>query len=401
MVNMNEGLADTTGGRSGLGSNQTGLRAHNERLILSQIRDLGSAAKADIARLTGLSAQTASVIMRELENDGLLERGEPVRGKVGQPSIPMRLSPNGALFFGLKVGRRSADLLLVNFLGDVLDRVHLPYAYPEPDSTMSFVLDAVRAISSRLDPALRGRVAGMGIAIPGYLWEWARIVGVPPENMAEWRTRDIRAELDALFDFPVYLQNDASCACGAEQVFGKRDYPSEFLYFYVGHFIGGGIVINRSLFTGPTGNAGAIGPMPIPTASGVQQLVDMASLSGLEAKIIAAGEDPSPLWVDATEWSVSSAHLDPWLAEAARGLALAIGASCAVIDFEVAVIDGWLPRDVLGDLVARVQKELAIVDWAGLVVPTLMEGTIGPDARSLGAASLPLSQRFLASASGL
>ena len=72
MVNMNEGLADTTGGRSVLGSNQTGLRAHNERLILSQIRDLGSAAKADIARLTGLSAQTASVIMRELENDGLL-----------------------------------------------------------------------------------------------------------------------------------------------------------------------------------------------------------------------------------------------------------------------------------------------------------------------------------------
>ena len=86
------------------GSNQTGMRAHNERLVLSLIRKHGPMAKAAIARMTGLSAQTVSVIMRALEADGLLVKGEPVRGKVGQPSVPMGLRAQGAYFLGLKVG---------------------------------------------------------------------------------------------------------------------------------------------------------------------------------------------------------------------------------------------------------------------------------------------------------
>ncbi|MBA3447577.1 MAG: winged helix-turn-helix domain-containing protein, partial [Pseudaminobacter sp.] len=65
------------------GTNQSGMREHNERLVLSLVRQHGSLAKSDIARMTRLSAQTVSVIMRELEEAGLLLRREPVRGKIG------------------------------------------------------------------------------------------------------------------------------------------------------------------------------------------------------------------------------------------------------------------------------------------------------------------------------
>src|SRR6185312_12448109 len=98
------------------GTNQSGMRDYNERLVLTLVRQHGSLAKTEIARVTGLSAQTISVIMRGLEEDGLLVRGAPVRGKVGQPSIPMSLNPDGAFFLGLKLGRRSADLVLIDFL---------------------------------------------------------------------------------------------------------------------------------------------------------------------------------------------------------------------------------------------------------------------------------------------
>ena len=95
-----------TGAQSGArGSNQSGMRAHNERLVLSLVRQHGALAKSDIARMTGLSAQTVSVIMRALEQDGLLLRGEPVRGRIGQPSVPMAIAPGGAYFLGLKIGR--------------------------------------------------------------------------------------------------------------------------------------------------------------------------------------------------------------------------------------------------------------------------------------------------------
>ena len=35
--------------------------------------------------------------------------GERMRGKVGQPLRPLALAPEGALFLGLKVGRRAAE----------------------------------------------------------------------------------------------------------------------------------------------------------------------------------------------------------------------------------------------------------------------------------------------------
>ena len=117
--------AVSSAGFSG-GSNQTRVRAYNERLVLSLVRLHGALSKADITRLSGLSAQTASVIMRAPEKDGLLLRGEPVRRRVGQPSIPMRLNPDAVLSFGGKIGRRSADPLLLDFVGNIRQRSHQP-----------------------------------------------------------------------------------------------------------------------------------------------------------------------------------------------------------------------------------------------------------------------------------
>ena len=56
----------------GRGTRQTGVRLYNERLVLSLIRLHGNLPKAEVAKLTGLSAQTVSVIIRQLEADGLL-----------------------------------------------------------------------------------------------------------------------------------------------------------------------------------------------------------------------------------------------------------------------------------------------------------------------------------------
>ena len=124
------------------GTNQSGMRAQNERLVLSLVRQHGALAKSDIARITGLSAQTVSVIMRALEQDGLLLRGEPLRGRIGQPSVPMSLNPKGAFFLGLKIGRRSVDLTLVDFLGRVLATERQIYRYPTPSAVVAFVARA-------------------------------------------------------------------------------------------------------------------------------------------------------------------------------------------------------------------------------------------------------------------
>ena len=97
------------------GSNHVGMRQFNERVVLQAVRLNGSLPKADLARLTGLTAQTIGLITTRLEDDGLLLRQDRVRGRIGQPSVPMALNPDGAFSLGIKIGRRSADWLLVDF----------------------------------------------------------------------------------------------------------------------------------------------------------------------------------------------------------------------------------------------------------------------------------------------
>ncbi len=377
------------------GTNQSGMRAHNEKLVLSLVRRHQALAKSEIARMTGLSAQTVSVIMRQLEGDGLLLRGEPVRGKVGQPSVPMRLDPDGAFFFGLKVGRRSSELVLTDFLGVVRERARETHDYPAPDKTLDFAVSALKSMISDMDQTVRMRVSGLGIAIPFYLWDWAQTLQVPQEKMDAWRTADLQAALSLAVDYPVFLQNDATAACGAELVFGPSDGPRDFLYFYVGYFVGGGVVLNGTIFSG-RGNAGALGPLPVPVQTGqVKPLIDVASLYILERSISSEGGDANLMWETAANWNFPEDLLTDWLQSAAQGLAHAIVSSCSVIDFECVKIDGWMPENVKERLISEVELQLSKLNLTGLERPKIMAGSVGPDARSLGAASLPLSEKYL------
>jgi predicted NBD/HSP70 family sugar kinase len=378
------------------GTNQSGMRAQNERLVLSLVRQQGALAKSDIARITGLSAQTVSVIMRGLEQDGLLLRGEPVRGRIGQPSVPMSLDADGAFFFGLKIGRRSADLILIDFLGQVRGTRRRIYRYPTPSAVMEFVTEALPDLTASLPGAAQGRIGGLGIAMPFQLWNWVQFIGAPQSEMDAWRTRDIQAELAALTGMPVYVQNDATAACGAELVFGSGERPKDFLYFYFGYFIGGGLVLNGQLFPGRTGNAAGVGPMPVPGPDGrMRRLLSIASMSTLADAMAAAGEPSDHLWEQHDVWRVSPAILSDWMDATADGLASAILSAATLLELEAVMIDGWMPTDIRAEITLRTVAALHRLDLAGIEAPVIREGTVGAQARAMGAAAIPLSQRYL------
>ena len=297
-----QGARDAVAAPIARGTNQAGMREQNERLVLSLVRRHGALAKSEIARMTGLSVQTVSVIMRHLESDHLLRRGAPQRGRVGQPMVPLSLDPEGAFFIGVKVGRRSLDIVLVDFVGGIRHRAGVAYPFPTPDRTIRRIVEEV-GVCQRLLGNRAERIAGVGLALPFELWSWAEEIGAPEAEMAAWRGVDLRSELAARLPYPVYLQNDATAACGAELAFGDHAGLMDFIYFYVGAFVGGGLVLNGGLFAGRTGNAAALGSMPVPDgAGGSAQLIDRASLVVLERSLRAAGLPLDALYDPTGDW---------------------------------------------------------------------------------------------------
>lgn len=377
------------------GSNQAGLRAHNERAVLSLIRRHGELAKSEIARLSRLSPQTASVIMRSLEADGLVLAGEPRRGRVGQPSVPMRLNPDGAFAFGLKLGRRTSEMVLMDFVGRVRESRAILYRFPRRAEVMRFVEEASTELRQSLSPALRRRIVGIGVGMPYEIWSWAEANGAPPGEMDEWSTVDFGAELERATGEAVFIANDVTAACGAEQAFGT-DVSANFVYFFVGAFVGGGIVMDGALVPGRVGNAGALGSMPVPTRLGERrQLIHVASVHVLERMVEASGRSSVELWRHEADWTGLGPLLDEWVETAAEGLAYAIASSLAVYDFERAVIDGSFPPPVRALLVEATRAALERFDFQGLQPIAVTEGSIGRSAREVGSASLPFFAKFL------
>ncbi len=378
------------------GTNQSGMRAFNERLILTLVYRNHGLAQRDIARATGLSAQTISVIIRQLERDGLLLKGEPVRGRVGQPSVPLAVNPRGAYFLGIKVGRRSAEMVLTDFFGTVLGNCRVSYRWPTPQKIIEFAKEGIAQLSEKLEPEERKRLSGIGIATPFELWNWSRQTGAPATEMDQWRKADLQGEIAAITDLPVFLINDATAACAAELRFGKSAGRKDFIYFYIGTFIGGGVVLKGGLYNGRTGYAGSIGGMPVPDEQGgIVQIIDRTSIITLERMLEAAGLDASPIWNTPEVWPDYGQPIDEWIGIVSRSLAQAIIASVSIIDFEFAIIDGGLPQHIRQRIVEATNHAVLTFDLQGVQLPLIEEGTIGINARALGAASLPLIERFL------
>ncbi len=379
------------------GTNQTGVRLYNERLVLSLVRRHRNLTKADVARMTGLSPQTISIITNQLEADGLLRRGALMRGRVGQPSVPYSLNPEGAYSFGLKIGRRSVDLSLINFVGEVQKFLHQTYPYPTPGGILDFARAGLAELQVDLPPEQRHRIAGLGIASPYEMWTWPEEIGAPRDDIEAWRNIDIRAELARHAPWPIYFHNDITAACAAELMFGRGADYVDYLYVFIGSFIGGGLVFDGHLFPGRTNNAGALGSMPAFAAGGTRapQLMAVASIYVLERELIAQGRRAEVLWQSPDDWGDDlGPALDGWIESVALHLAHAIVASVAVIDVETVVVDGAFPPSVRTRILERTEAALRQVNQQGLSPFRLVEGSLGSTARAMGGAAIPLLANF-------
>lgn len=376
-----------------LGSSQSGLRDHNARLVLSVIRRHGALASAEIARRSGLSAQTVSNIIRALESDGLLMRRPSVRGRVGKPSVPVALNPEGACSLGLNIGRRSAELVLVDFDGRRIDGCTTTYRYPDVDGVFTFLRDGL----ARICPAGSGRhgkVVGLGLARPNRIWSWLENVKAPADAMRAWQDIVPEAAIRELTGLDVFVENDATSACVAEHLQGRGSEFSDFAYVFVGAFVGGGLVVNGKVVSGKTLNTAALGPMPVPDgAGGVTQLLNVASLHVLEAMLAEAGQDPL-LLRRSEDWSRFEPCLGPWIEKTGANLAIAAAAIASIVEVEAILIDGAMPVPVRARLTDAINRHVSGLDVTGLDSIRIEEAAVGMGARSIGAALLPIHARY-------
>lgn len=373
-----------------------GLRVNNERAVLFAVATNPGASGSELARTTGLGAQSVSRILSELESSGLVYRGDVRRdGQRGQPAVPIFMDPNGAFCIGCEIGWRKMHILVRNLYGEVLAEHRQDYAFPDAATLLDDVAAATKIMVDSIPEQFRARLLGIGLAMPSGIGRNANLLGASPEAAAAWNKIDIPAHLEAATGLSVFSFNDGNAACWAELLALPPPRPSNLAYFLIDTFVGAGLIAEGRLWEGPSGNSANLGSMLVTDRDGQQNFVHLiASIVAFERRLAKAGV-PVPTGNPADwDWEGLEPHTTEWLDDAGSAIAKTIANTAAVMEFGVVIIDGVMPRGVVHRLIERVRFHNEALPVLTSDRPIIQEGKLGGAAPARGAALKPMFRRI-------
>ena len=250
-------------------------------------------------------------------------------------------------------------------------------------------------------------IAGLGVGVPGMVRDDEGLV-IGAVNLG-WKNVLLSSPLQKAFGVPVHLGNDADCAALGEVIAGSGSAYQSALMITIGTGIGGGLIRNKQVFTGWTGQGTEPGHFPLifggePCACGSRGCFERytAAPALVRQTQAAMRENPgSALWAVAgsldevtPKTSFDAALLGDETALALLDryeeyLAAGIGGMVNILRPEVIIVGGGVSRQ--GEvLIAPVREKLRKYCYASSVIepPAIMAASLGNDAGIIGAALL-------------
>jgi glucokinase len=160
-----------------------------------------------------------------------------------------------SLACGIDVGGTKIAGGIVDDSGTILEELRVES--PATDAV------AIEAAIEKLVGELRTRhpIDAVGVGAAGYI-DKARAVVLFAPNLA-WRDLDLKSDLERTLDLPVVVENDANAAAWGEFQFGAGHDVDDLLLITVGTGVGGGLVLDGSLYRGAFGVGAEIGHMRV------------------------------------------------------------------------------------------------------------------------------------------
>ncbi len=361
------------------GTNQEHGRPYNRRIVLETIRVQGPIARGEIAKRVGLTVQTVSTIIRELESQGFVLGAREERRRRGYPATELTVNPDGGHAIGVHVTPRGIEAALINLAGEVIARRERKLPRLKPAAAFDAIGDLVAGLRKQKRGARSlGRMLGLGLAMPGpFDVESMSFVG--PTTLEGWNGVPIRARLVEQTGLPAFIEVDHAAAALGERLYGAARDIRDFYYLFFGVGLGGCMVQDGTTLRGSHGNAGEIGHLPMVPGG---EACPCGNLGCLERY----------LSCEAMERRAQQIGVDGWIREATPLFRNAIVAIENLFDPLAIVIGGIAPAEVLDKLMAAAQPlPHSVAERRDRAIPRMIRSANGEDAVLRGAAALAVS----------
>jgi predicted NBD/HSP70 family sugar kinase len=384
--------------------------------ILDLVHSHLALSRAELVKLTGLSAGLISAIVRRLITNGMLVESGLEPSKLGRRRVALKLSPQTAYTVGLEIGTFFLRVVINDVAGNVVHKAE----------TRTMLAEGFTRVMERgfdlIDQTIKDAgvskdaVIGIGISHSGVVDSSRGVVlSFPrPGQMAEWKNVALRDIVEQRYKVPCVVEDSVRMAAVAEKQVGMATELSDFVYIRIGMGIGACIFIDGEPYRGAGGSAGEFGHMTVDEdgplcfcgnngclsalASGnaIIQAVTSALQKGVQSRILEmADNDLGRIHI---EMILQAAMENDSLAfrvlnDAAVHIGVALADVINLLNPAVIIFSGPLfqtEQQLMLDSIHRVIRQRALEKSANEI--KLMVSSLGSDAPALGAARFAASR---------
>ena len=384
----------------------------NKIKVLQLIRNEKEITRADIIRLSGLSAPTVTRIVESLVQLNLIQTDGIGSSAGGRPPQLIRFHSKENYVIGIDLGATYIRSALSNLDGEFIFEIHVPTNLKKGfDGVMEQVGELIIKLCERARQKSLS-LWGIGIAVCGMVNKNTNIVEYSP--IFGWKNVNIQEALARYTNLNIALGNVTHLIALGELLYGVgKDYRN-FICINLGYGIGSGIIIDGKLFGGVDGISGEIGHIVVDkhsTRKGLEGICGTLEALASGYGLADIARELSKLNTGSVLHSIESDDIDAKVVfEAARKgdalaieivdrvagyLSMGIDTLIKLFNTECIVLSGGLVQN--GEmLIDKIRKEVKNYALSGVsrTVPIVTAG-FGENAALMGSFSLILERILL------
>jgi predicted NBD/HSP70 family sugar kinase len=228
----------------------------NKYVLLKSIVTQAPISRAELSQITGLNKMTVTSLVNEYIEKGIVWECGEASSTGGRKRVFLDVLPDSLLTLGIYIGRDILKVGIINLKGQILQSESLDLSFMENNDV--FIKNLFMLCDHLLETKYKEGVWGIGVSCAGPLLAQDGVILNPPD-FNNIRDLPIVEKLTERYQLPAYLQNDMCVAALAEVYFGNKQQYNNFIYVGISSGIGGGVIIDKKLYTGSSGLAGIIG----------------------------------------------------------------------------------------------------------------------------------------------
>ena len=307
-------------------------------------------------------------------------------------------------YIGIDIGGMSVACGITDEKFNIIYKDSVPTEAKKPgEEIVADIIGLVKKVMDKVN-AKEADIKSIGIGAPGMLDRENGVI-VRSSNI-NFRNTEIRKLINEQINVPVYVDNDANCAALGEAVSGSTKEVNNSVMITLGTGVGGGVILNKKIYSGFNGHAGELGHTVIvydgePCGCGRKGCWETyASVTALIRQTKKAiEENPESILAKSVDGEVNGkTAFDAMRAgcpvgkkvvgQYAKYVAVGITDIINILMPEMIAIGGGISKE--GDaLIKPLIEEVTINMYKKMAVPTkIVTATLGNDAGIIGAAAL-------------